>query len=121
MTTPSTSRASRPNGPAALPPSPVRSSYIGLLGTVTLDIPADRWGALSGGPIGGVHQSALTAALDETLLAGQQSIETEIAEFVAMSGQGDSGGAVAFRFIGNRREQGSTVNSSTPFLAFYRF
>jgi len=35
--------------------------------------------------------------------------------------QGDSGGAVAFRFIGNRREQGSTVNSSTPFLAFYRF
>jgi|CXWL01.1.fsa_nt_gi hypothetical protein len=26
-------------------------------------------------------------------LAGQQSIETEIAEFVAMSGQGDSGGA----------------------------
>lgn len=35
--------------------------------------------------------------------------------------QGDSGGYVAFRFIGNRREQGSTINSSTPFLAFYRF
>lgn len=35
--------------------------------------------------------------------------------------QGDSGGQVTFRFIGNRREQGSTVNSSTPFLAFYRF
>jgi hypothetical protein len=34
--------------------------------------------------------------------------------------QGDSGGRVAFRFISNRREQGSTVNSSTPFLAFYR-
>ncbi len=34
--------------------------------------------------------------------------------------QGDSGGYVAFRFIGNRREQGSTINSSTPFLAFYR-
>lgn len=35
--------------------------------------------------------------------------------------QGDSGGAVAFRFIGDRRDQGSTVNSSTPFLALYRF
>lgn len=34
--------------------------------------------------------------------------------------QGDSGGRVAFRFISNRREQGSTVNSSTPFLAFFR-
>lgn len=34
--------------------------------------------------------------------------------------QGDSGGYVAFRFLTNRREQGSTVNSSTPFLAFYR-
>lgn len=34
--------------------------------------------------------------------------------------QGDSGGQVCFRFITNRREQGSTVNSSTPFLAFYR-
>jgi hypothetical protein len=33
---------------------------------------------------------------------------------------GDSGGQVAFRFLSNRREQGSTVNSSTPFLAFYR-
>ena len=31
---------------------------------ITLDIPAERWGALSGGPIGGVHQSALTAALE---------------------------------------------------------
>lgn len=35
--------------------------------------------------------------------------------------QGDSGGYVAFRFIANRREQGSTLNSSTPYLAFYRF
>ncbi|SRR5713101_191490 len=35
--------------------------------------------------------------------------------------QNDSGGYVAFRFIGNRREQGSTINSSTPFLAFYRY
>ena len=34
--------------------------------------------------------------------------------------QGDSGGYVAFRFITNRREQGSTINSSTPYLAFYR-
>lgn len=35
--------------------------------------------------------------------------------------QGDSGGYVAFRFIGNSRQQGSTLNSSTPYLAFYRF
>ena len=34
--------------------------------------------------------------------------------------QGDSGGAVAFRVISDLRNQGSTVNSSTPFLAFYR-
>jgi hypothetical protein len=34
--------------------------------------------------------------------------------------QGDSGGFVAFRFISDLRSQGSTVNSSTPFMAFYR-
>jgi hypothetical protein len=34
--------------------------------------------------------------------------------------QSDTGAPVAFRFISNRREQGSTINSSTPFLAFYR-
>ena len=34
--------------------------------------------------------------------------------------QGDSGGYVAFRFISDARQQGSTVNSSTPYLAFYR-
>lgn len=34
--------------------------------------------------------------------------------------QGDSGGYVAFRFLPNRADQGSTVLSSTPFLAFYR-
>lgn len=34
--------------------------------------------------------------------------------------QGDSGGYVAFRFISDARYQGSTVNSSTPYLAFYR-
>lgn len=34
--------------------------------------------------------------------------------------QGDSGGYVAFRFVTNRADQGSTVLSSTPFLAFYR-
>ena len=33
---------------------------------------------------------------------------------------GDSGGYVAFRFVPNRADQGSTVLSSTPFLAFYR-
>ena len=33
---------------------------------------------------------------------------------------GDSGGRVAFRFISDARQQGSTVNSSTPYLAFYR-
>jgi len=34
--------------------------------------------------------------------------------------QSDTGAPVAFRFITDKREQGSTVNSSTPFLAFYR-
>jgi len=34
--------------------------------------------------------------------------------------QGDSGGYVAFRVIPNRADQGSTVLSSTPYLAFYR-
>lgn len=34
---------------------------------------------------------------------------------------GDSGGYVAFRFIGNSRQQGSTLVSSSPYLAFYRF
>lgn len=33
---------------------------------------------------------------------------------------GDSGGYVAFRFLTERADQGSTVLSSTPFLAFYR-
>lgn len=33
---------------------------------------------------------------------------------------GDSGGYVAFRFLPNRADQGSTVLSSSPFLAFYR-
>ena len=34
--------------------------------------------------------------------------------------QGDSGGYVTFRVISDLRNQGSTVNSSTPYLAFYR-
>lgn len=34
--------------------------------------------------------------------------------------QGDSGGYVSFRVVSDLRNQGSTVNSSTPFLAFYR-
>lgn len=34
--------------------------------------------------------------------------------------QGDSGGYVAFRFITDARQQGSTLCSSTPYLAFYR-
>jgi len=37
-----------------------------------------------------------------------------------LDAQGDSGGMVAFRFLSDRRHQGSTVNSSTPYLAFYR-
>lgn len=34
--------------------------------------------------------------------------------------QGDSGGRVAFKFLTNSYRQGSTVLSSTPYLAFYR-
>ena len=34
--------------------------------------------------------------------------------------QSDTGAPVAFRFISDLRQQGSTVNSSTPYLAFYR-
>lgn len=34
--------------------------------------------------------------------------------------QGDSGGRVAFKFMTNSFRQGSTILSSTPYLAFYR-
>jgi hypothetical protein len=34
--------------------------------------------------------------------------------------QGDSGGEVTFRFLTNSYRQGSTIQSSTPYLAFYR-
>lgn len=34
--------------------------------------------------------------------------------------QSDTGAPVAFRFLTNLRQQGSTINSSTPYLAFYR-
>jgi len=34
--------------------------------------------------------------------------------------QNDSGGYVAFRFLTNSYRQGSTILSSTPYLAFYR-
>lgn len=37
-----------------------------------------------------------------------------------LDAQGDSGGYVAFKFLTNSYRQGSTISSSTPYLAFYR-
>lgn len=81
----------------------IQSSHVGLTKTL-------HWDSTLG--IAYVDLSASTAS-DHRVVITQMSVDG--------AAQGDSGAYVAFRFIGNRREQGSTINSSTPFLAFYRF
>ena len=53
-------------------------------------------------------------------LSGSTAADHRVVVTQLIDAQGDSGGKVAFRFISDRRDQGSTINSSTPFLAFYR-
>jgi hypothetical protein len=53
-------------------------------------------------------------------ITGSTAADFRVVVTQLLGNQGDTGGPVAFRFISNRREQGSTINSSTPFLAFYR-
>lgn len=77
----------------------LQSSAIGLTKTLHFDSTLN---------IQYVDLTASTAADHRVVLTGN------------VDAQGDSGGYVSFRFIGNRAEQGSTVLSSTPFLAFYR-
>ena len=67
-----------------------------------------------------------TLHLDSTLaiqyvdLSGSTASDHRVVVTGLIDAQGDSGGYVSFRFISDRRDQGSTINSSTPFLAFYR-
>lgn len=62
-----------------------------------------------------------TLAIAYVDLSASTAADHRVVVTQLLGAQGDSGASVAFRFIGNRREQGSTINSSTPFLAFYRF
>lgn len=78
----------------------LQSSHVGLTKTLHRDSSLD---------IMYVDLSASTAADHRVVVTG------------LIDAQGDSGGYVSFRFIGDRREQGSTINSSSPYLAFYRF
>lgn len=77
----------------------LQSSQVGLTKTL-------HWDSTLG--IAYVDLSASTAA-DHRVVVTQ-----------LLNNQGDSGGYVAFRFIRDSRYQGSTINSSTPYLAFYR-
>lgn len=81
----------------------IQSSHVGLTKTLHRDSSLD---------IMYVDLSASTAG-DHRVVITQMSVDNGIA-------QGDSGAAVAFRFLTNSYRQGSTVLSSTPYLAFYR-
>ena len=59
----------------------------------------------------GIHYVDLTAST----AADHRVVITQL-----LSDQGDSGAYVAWRVISDARYQGSTVNSSTPYLAFFR-
>jgi hypothetical protein len=77
----------------------LESSHIGLTKTLHWDSTLN---------IAYVDLSASTAA-------DHRVVVTQLIDSI-----GDSGGAVAFRFLPDSRRQGSTVCSSSPFLAFYR-
>lgn len=70
--------------------------------------------------------TARTLHWDSTLniayvdVTGSTAADNRVVVTQLLGTQGDTGGPVAFRFISDRREQGSTINSSSPFLAFYR-
>ena len=79
----------------------VQSSHIGLTKTLHWDSTLN---------IAYVDLGASTATDHRVVVTG----------YAGDYAQGDSGGYASFRFISDLRSQGSTVNSSTPFLAFYR-
>lgn len=81
----------------------IQSSHVGLTKTLHWD---------STLAIAYVDLSASTAG-DHRVVVTQMSVANGIL-------QGDSGAEVAFRFLTNSYRQGSTVLSSTPYLAFYR-
>lgn len=87
-------RANTKNGAAGL-----QSSQVGLTKTL-------HWDSTLG--IAYVDVGASTAS-DHRVLITQ-----------LLDDQGTTGGAVAFRFLTNSYRQGSTILSSTPYLAFYR-
>lgn len=53
-------------------------------------------------------------------LSGSTAADNRVLITQLIDQQGDSGGYVSFRFLTNSYRQGSTVLSSTPYLAFYR-
>jgi hypothetical protein len=61
-----------------------------------------------------------TLAIQYVDLTGSTASDHRVVITGLIDSQGDSGGYVTFRFNSDRREQGSTINSSTPFLAFFR-
>lgn len=81
----------------------VQSSHVGLTKTLHWDSTLN---------IAYVDLSASTAADHRVVVTG----------FVAglVGTQGDSGSEATFRFISDSKRQGSTIVSSTPYLAFYR-
>lgn len=79
----------------------LQSSQVGLTKTLHLDSTLG---------IQYVDLGASTAADHRVLVTG----------LLPNYAQGDSGGEVSFRFITNSYRQGSTILSSTPYLAFYR-
>lgn len=79
----------------------LQSSQVGLTKTL-------HWDSTLG--IAYVDLTASTAADHRVLVTG----------LLPGYSQGDSGGEVSFRFLTNSYRQGSTVLSSTPYLAFYR-
>lgn len=81
----------------------IQSSHVGLTKTLHRDSTLD---------IMYVDLSASTAA-DHRVVITQMAVGDDVV-------QGDSGAYVAFRFLTNSYRQGSTVLSSTPYLAFYR-
>lgn len=90
--------------------------------------PMVEFKAVTKGAVLSSSKVGLTATLhwDSTLtiayvdLSGSTGTDHRVVVTDLIDAQGDSGGYVAFRFIGNSRQQGSTLNSSTPYLAFYR-
>lgn len=81
----------------------LQSSHVGLTKTLHRDSTLD---------IMYVDLSASTAGDHRVVITQGFGIDGAV--------QGDSGGYVAFRFLTNSYRQGSTVLSSTPYLAFYR-